>query len=60
MLYEELDSVLQANVHFAQVSRNYQWIEITRALSKQEESYPLENKKKSFFVMQKFINLQSH
>ena len=57
---EELDSVLQANVlNFAQVSRNYQWIEITQgALSKTRRKLStLENKKKSFFVMQKFINL---
>lgn len=57
---EELDSNLQANVlNFAQVSRNYQWIEITQgALSKTRRKLStLENKKKSFFVMQKFINL---
>lgn len=57
---EELDSILQANVlNFAQVSRNYQWIEITQgALSKTRRKLStLENKKKSFFVMQKFINL---
>lgn len=57
---QELDSILQANVlNFAQVSRNYQWIEITQgALSKTRRKLStLENKKKSFFVMQKFINL---
>lgn len=57
---KELDSILQANVlNFAQVSRNYQWIEITQgALSKTRRKLStLENKKKSFFVMQKFINL---
>jgi len=59
-IIEKLDSVLQANVlNFAQVSRNYQWIEITQgALSKTRRKLStLENKKKSFFVMQKFINL---
>ncbi|MGC6422999.1 MAG: LptF/LptG family permease [Flavobacteriaceae bacterium] len=55
-----MDSLLQANVlNFAQASRNYEWIEITQgAMVKiRRKISNLQSKKKSFFVMQKFINL---
>lgn len=57
---ENLDSTLKADVlNFAKVSRNYQWIEITEgALVKiRRKQSNLMAKKKTFFTMQKFINL---
>lgn len=57
---QNIDSLLRANVlNFAAVSRNYEWVEITQgALVKVRRKLSnLESKKKSFFVMQKYINL---
>ena len=57
---ENLDSTLKADVlNFAKVNRNYQWIEITQgALVKiRRKQSNLMAKKKTFFAMQKFINL---
>lgn len=54
------DSLLMANVlNFAKVSKNYEWIEITQGaqVKVRRKLSNLESKKKSFFVMQKFINL---
>ena len=55
-----IDSIIQTDVlQFAQVEKNYEWVDITQAalVKIRRKLSNLEAKKKSFFVMQKFINL---